>query len=178
MKPHPPSAVSTHCAVVVHVETRGPAVRSEIKCVVSVFFVSKGQAGLKASSDWDETEVNFCNHPIGSLKIVREAEAEPESLWRNCSVRGLFLFDAGAHSAGLFVWVDDQLVSHPACPLLPPSVVGQRGNGTCMCTREWLHSGDKGVGGVVFYSGDGLTGQEGPLAPPPRKWSGSWTELL
>lgn len=62
--------------------------------------------------------------------------------------RSEFLFDARAHSAGFFVWADDQLVSHPACPL-PLGVVGQRGNRMCV----WVSM----RAGWVFYSGDGLT---------------------
>lgn len=108
---------------------------------------------------------------------VKEMQSWQAMKKQQCE-RSEFLFDARAHSAGFFVWADDQLVSHPACPL-PLSVVGQRGNRRRVCVSERV-SIRVALGGV-FYSGDGLTGEGGgTLAPLFQEviWELNWAPLI
>lgn len=61
-----------------------------------------------------------------TLKILKHKQ-EPRTLWAReiSKARNEVLFDAKSHSAGFFVWADDQLVSHPASPPPPTNLVRQ-----------------------------------------------------
>lgn len=98
------------------------------------------------------------NRIRGLSPIQDRAASQPEKWNRTVEAvkkqqceRSEILFDARAHSAGFFVWADDQLVSHPACP--PPPIWWDRGamGGVCACVCESEYVAVVGGGSVVYF---------------------------